>query len=357
MTVKLTMRPLRLAGPGDPLEKSLKLAGGPLTFAAVETVVRAPSRPPVRRNLTPGEIPGWIEALHLVPQAEALLERLTAPRADFASLSLDRPRIMAVINVTPDSFSDGGERLDVDRAVAEGLALKAAGADILDVGGESTRPGAEPVGLEEELRRILPVVEGLAAAGAVVSIDTRHAAVMSGALAAGARIVNDVTALAGDPRSLALVADSGAPVVLMHMQGDPRSMQKDPSYKDVVLDIYDYLAARVEACVAAGIAPDRIAVDPGIGFGKTLEHNLQILDQVAIYHGLGTAVLLGVSRKAFIGRLSHDEPPKERVPGSLAAALAGAARGVQIIRVHDVAETYQALKVWRAVTMAPESLV
>jgi dihydropteroate synthase len=264
-------------------------------------------------------------------------------------LSLDRPRIMGVINTTPDSFSDGGRFADPARAIAHGLALIEAGADILDIGGESTRPGAAPISLAEELDRTIPVVEALARTGAVVSIDTRHAAVMRAALAAGARIVNDITALSGDPESLATIAASEAAVVLMHMQGEPRTMQQEPRYRDAPLDIYDGLSARVAACAAAGIERARLAVDPGIGFGKTVRHNVEILADLALYHGLGAAVLLGVSRKSFIGRLSRGEDAANRLAGSLAAALAGLDRGVQIIRAHDVAETAQAVAIWRAI--------
>lgn len=257
---------------------------------------------------------------------------------------------MGIVNVTPDSFSDGGLYFNAARAIAHGRELVEAGADVLDIGGESTRPGAAPVTVEEELRRVVPVVRALAERGAVVSIDTRHAAVMRGALAAGARIVNDVTALTGDPDSLATVAASEAEVVLMHMQGEPQTMQADPHYVDAPLDVYDYLAGRIAACEAAGIARARIAVDPGIGFGKNDAHNVAILGSLGLYHGLGCAVLLGVSRKSFVGRLSAGEPPKGRLPGSLAAALGGLDQGVQMLRVHDVAETAQARAIWHAVT-------
>lgn len=277
---------------------------------------------------------------------------ISAPREAFAGLSLDKPLVMGVINVTPDSFSDGGDRLDAERAISEGLAMARAGAAILDVGGESTRPGAEPVPTDEELRRVLPVIEALAAQGLLVSVDTRRPEVMRAAASAGARILNDVTALTGDPGSLETAAELGLPVVLMHMQGEPRSMQADPTYCDVALDVFDNLEARVAACLAAGIPRRHIAVDPGIGFGKTLAHNLQLLDRLALFHGLGCAVMLGVSRKSFIARLTQEQdlPPKQRLPGSLAAALAGLQRGVQILRVHDVAETCQAVAVWEAIS-------
>lgn len=335
-------------------EGFMPLAGGPLGFAACEVIRRAAAGPIHRELLSADTLDAAPDALDpaLGAAAEERLRHLRRPRPAFAGVAMDRPRLMGVINVTPDSFSDGGERFDPGRAIADGLAMLAAGAALLDVGGESTRPGAEPVEVEEELRRVVPVVRGLAAEGAIVSIDSRHARVMAAALDAGAAVINDVTALAGDPESLALAARAGVPVVLVHMQGEPRTMQADPRYADAALDVFDFLAERVAACEAAGIPRDRIAVDPGIGFGKTLEHNLEILDQMALYHDLGCVLLLGVSRKGFIGRLSGGAPPKARLPGSLAAALAGVARGVQILRVHDVAETAQALAVWQGIALA-----
>jgi dihydropteroate synthase len=271
--------------------------------------------------------------------------------ASFAGLSLARPRVMGIVNVTPDSFSDGGEAFQRVDAVARGLAMRAAGADILDVGGESTRPGADPVSVDDELARVIPVVERLAGEGALVSIDTRRAAVMQAAIGAGARIVNDVTALTGDTDALAAVvkAGEGVSVVLMHMQGEPRTMQLNPTYVDAPVDIRDFLAERIAACERAGIARAHIAVDPGIGFGKTLEHNLEILARMDAFHALGCAVVLGASRKSFIGTLSGEKAAGRRAPGSVAAALAARARGVQIFRVHDVAETAQALAVWEAI--------
>lgn len=282
-------------------------------------------------------------------------ELLGAPRGSFAGVPMDRPCIMGVLNVTPDSFSDGGDRLDAVRAIDDGLAMAEAGAAFLDVGGESTRPGAESVSLGEELRRVLPVVEALAKAGCRVSIDTRRAEVMRQAVAAGACLVNDVTALTGDPDSLAAVAELQVPVVLMHMQGEPQTMQRNPTYADVALDIFDFLDGRVAACLEAGLDRSAVAVDPGIGFGKTLQHNLLLLDRLALFHGLGCPLLLGVSRKSFIGRIDASpaaKVAKNRLPGSLAAALAGVHRGAQILRVHDVPETLQALAVFEAVAEA-----
>ncbi len=353
MSLRLTLCPRAIEAQAAAPADSRPLAGGARCFAACEAVLREDGEERARAVLPLAALGDW--AARLGPgaaaevAAEALLASLSAPRPPYAGLDLGGPRIMGVINVTPDSFSDGGDRFDAARAVADGLAMVEAGAAILDVGGESTRPGSAPVDAEEELRRVLPVVRGLAEAGARVSIDTRRARVMAAALDAGARIVNDVTALTGDPDSLALVAERGVSVALMHMQGEPGTMQKNPSYGDAALDVYDFLAERVSACEAAGIPRASIAVDPGIGFGKTAVHNLEILDQMALYQGLGCAVVLGVSRKSFIGKLSRDEAPKARLPGSLAAALAGLDRGVQIVRVHDVAETQQAIALWRAV--------
>ncbi|MEE8271346.1 MAG: dihydropteroate synthase [Alphaproteobacteria bacterium] len=302
-----------------------------------------------RAIATIDEIQAWAAAAGLTAAVDARLDALGRARPPLTPATDDRdPQIMGVVNVTPDSFSDGGDFLDPDRAIAHGLALKAAGADILDVGGESTRPGAAPVGRDEELRRVLPVVAALAEAGAVVSIDSRHAVVMRAALSAGAAILNDVTALDGDPDSLGVAADSGVPVVLMHMRGDPRTMQAAPRYDDAPLDVYDFLAGRLVACAAAGIDPARIVVDPGIGFGKTVDHNVAILRHAALFHGLGCRVLVGVSRKSFIARLSGGEPAKQRLGGSLAAGLAALDRGAQILRAHDVAQTRQAVAVWRA---------
>jgi dihydropteroate synthase len=278
-----------------------------------------------------------------------LLQRIQQPRPPITGLAMDRPRLMGIINVTPDSFSDGGRWLDADAAIAHGLHLEAQGADILDIGGESTRPGAEPIGVEEELRRVIPVIAALAKeVRAPISIDTRNAEVMRRAADAGARIINDVAALGHDPDALRVAAGTGLPVVLMHAQGDPRTMQLDPRYDDVVLDVYDWLAARIAACEAAGIPRARIVVDPGIGFGKTVDHNLALIGSLGILHGLGCPILLGASRKSFIGRLSGGALAAERMPGSVAAALLGAAQGVQILRVHDVAATRQALAVWEA---------
>jgi len=365
MDGELTLRPvgLRAAAECDETrEHLLALAGGPLRFGHCEAIWRArpAGRFPGRRAVLPvTEAASWAETLApgLEQAAEAQLQRLSAPRAPLAGLPLDRPRIMGILNVTPDSFSDGGDRADPEVAVRDGLAMLAAGAEILDVGGESTRPGSQPVSRAEERARVLPVVEALAKAGAIVSIDTRHAAIMGEAVAAGAAVINDVTALTGDPESLAVAAETGVPVILMHMQGEPQTMQANPTYDSAALDIYRYLADRLDVCAAAGIEPSRVVVDPGIGFGKTLDHNLELFEQLALFQGLGSAVLLGASRKSFIAKLwPAASTPKSRLPGSLAAALFGLQRGVQILRVHDVAETAQAVAVWQAAAAVPPAL-
>lgn len=259
---------------------------------------------------------------------------------------------MGIVNVTPDSFSDGGRYLGIEAAIAHGRRLAAEGAAIIDIGGESTRPGAAFVSREEEIARTIPVIRALAGQGIRVSIDTRHAAVMREAIEAGASIINDISALEGDPDALSVAARSGASVVLMHMQGQPADMQAAPRYEDAPRQIRDYLAGRIEACLAAGIPRERLCIDPGIGFGKTVEHNLQLIARLGDLRSLGVPVLLGVSRKSFIGALSRHEPAEKRLGGSLAAALAGLGRGATILRVHDVAETVQAVAVWHAIENA-----
>ena len=261
-------------------------------------------------------------------------------------LSLERPLIMGVVNITPDSFSDGGLHFDRDAAVAHARALMAQGADILDIGGESTRPGAQPVELDEERRRVLPVIRALADCGRPISIDTRKPELMEEAITAGASIVNDVDALEG-PGSLASVAGSSAAVCLMHKKGDPRTMQQSPQYDDVVFEVRDYLKARIDAAVHAGIARERIVIDPGFGFGKTQEHNIALLRNLDALTALGVPVLVGLSRKAMLGRITGREP-RDRVHASVAAALFAVSRGAHIVRVHDVTETRDALAVWSA---------
>jgi dihydropteroate synthase len=260
-------------------------------------------------------------------------------------------KLMGVVNVTPDSFSDGGLYLDPSTAIAHGRALAGAGATILDVGGESTRPGAAPVTADEEMRRVEPVVAALAGVAEEISVDTSKATVAEAALDAGASIVNDVTALRGDPEMAALVADRGAGLVLMHMAGDPRTMQVNPEYGDVVAEVRDFLAARLEAAVAAGVEESRIWLDPGIGFGKTVRHNLELLRGIPELATLGRPILLGTSRKSFIGRTDGSETD-ERLGGTIATSILAALAGVTILRVHDVREMSQAMSVVNAVLAA-----
>lgn len=303
-----------------------RLAGGWLRFDRVEVLTRG----------APPEI-------HPVSDFdEADLAPLVAPRPRIATLPMDRPTLMGILNVTPDSFSDGGRFLTPEAARAQAEAMAAA--DILDVGGESTRPGADYVPAEEEIARVRPVIEALR--GRRLSIDTRKAAVARAALDAGAELVNDVSALTHDAEMAQVVADSGAPVCLMHAQGTPDRMQDDPRYGDVVLDVYDALAERIAAARIAGIAADRIVADPGIGFGKTVAHNLALLRRIGLFHGLGVPILLGASRKRFIGTLGDAADAADRMPGTLAVTLAAVSQGIQMHRVHDVAEVAQGLALW-----------
>jgi dihydropteroate synthase len=330
--------------------KVARLAGGLGWFRALEVTTLAGD---TLRGVELVPVEQAAEAaVRLGPDAERTWRNLIAPRAALTLgervVRLDQPQIVGILNVTPDSFSDGGRFLGPGEAVDSGCAMASAGAAIIDVGGESTRPGAKPVWEGDEIERVAPVVGQLARSGAAVSIDTRKSAVMEAALAAGAAMVNDVSALTFDERAADVIARAGAPVVLMHHQGPPETMQEAPSYdRPVAFAVYDWLEARIEAAVAAGIARERIIVDPGIGFGKSVRHNLQIINALALLQGLGCAVMLGASRKRTIGALSGEAPPEGRLAGSLALALKGAEQGAQLLRVHDVPETVQALRVWR----------
>lgn len=273
--------------------------------------------------------------------------------SDFISKSLSNaPMIMGVVNVTPDSFSDGGDFYDPECAISHGLQLLEEGAHILDIGGESTRPNADIVNVDEEIKRVVPVIEGLAGKAPFISIDTRNAQTMRAALNAGANIVNDVSGLLYDQESIEVVAESQVPVCIMHSQGTPQDMQDNPEYGDVVDDISAFFEERIETCSKRGIGQNRIIVDPGIGFGKTLEHNLKIIAQLERFQQFGCPVLLGVSRKSFIGKISGEDLAKNRLPGSLASALVGLEKGAHIFRVHDVKETKQAFDVYQAIYSA-----
>ena len=325
-------RPIAMTDPARPLA-ALSLAGVWCWFDRVEVL----SRTSAGRIIPASDVPA------------AILHRLTAPRAPFAGLAMNRPRLMGILNVTPDSFSDGGMFLGAGSAVDQARAM-ALGAEIIDIGGESTRPGAVEVPVAEEIARTAPVIRALRAGGltSAISIDTRKTRVAKAALEAGATIVNDVSAFDFDPTLGPLVAQTGTPVMLMHAQGVPATMQDNPLYGDVLLDVYDALAARLARAEALGIDRDRIVLDPGIGFGKTQAHNLSLLRGLSLFHGLGCPILLGTSRKRFIGSIGMASEPQDRAPGSIATALAGVAQGVQVLRVHDVAETRQALRLWQA---------
>lgn len=309
-----------------------RLAGGWVRFSSFERIAR-----------------GVAPQIVAVAPAE-VIEALTAPRSPVLGLAMNAPRIMGIINTTPDSFSDGG-RWTADCGISHGRALVAEGAHILDIGGESTRPGAEAVSVAEEIARIRPAIRALA--GEVpVSVDTRKAEVARAGASAGAGMINDVSGFDYDDGMAAAVADTGAAVCLMHAQGVPETMQDDPRYDDVLLDVYDALAERIRRAEAAGISRARIVIDPGIGFGKTVDHNLAILRRISLYHGLGVPILLGASRKRFVGTVGGADDPGARDPGTLAVTLAGVQQGVQIHRVHDVAGTRQGLSLWQAITRA-----
>lgn len=314
---------------GQAYEDSARLAGSAQIFA--DTVVRH------ARGVD-------AEEMLLSDLDAADHTRLSAHRAPLCGLTLDVPRIMGILNVTPDSFSDGGTLATVQDAVARAKAM-AQDADILDIGGESTRPGAAHVASDEEINRTVPVIKAIRDAGIMtpISIDTRKAAVAAAALAAGADMVNDVTALRFDAEMAAVVAEADVPVCLMHSQGQPETMQDDPHYQDVVFDVFDHLADRIAVAEAAGIRRGNIITDPGIGFGKTLQHNVTLLRMLAVYHDLGLPILLGASRKRFIGTITGTDAAHDRRGGSLAVALHGAAQGVHLLRVHDTKDTRQAL--------------
>ena len=274
------------------------------------------------------------------------MQRSTRP-SQWAGLTLDRPLVMAILNVTPDSFSDGGRHSDPRDAIAAGLAMAADGADIIDVGGESTRPEAAAVLPELERDRVVPIINALATAGLRVSVDTKNAATMRAALGAGAKIVNDVSALAHDPLSAGVVADSGCPVVLMHMRGTSATMYAEAVYSDIVAEVRSELSSRVTAAIQAGIRSEQIAIDPGIGFAKRAPHSLAVLRGLPDLAALGYPVVVGVSRKSFIGAVSQQPEADQRLGGSLAAGLFAVLRGASILRVHDVRETVQAVRVWQ----------
>ena len=331
-----------------------RLAGGLQFFSAWEVIAVEDGRRAGATLVPVDGMPAFLQTL-TPDQAEAgqaAMDRATSARSPLQlcarTIRLDQPQVMGILNMTPDSFSGGSDHLDDPAgAAAIGGAMSAAGAAVIDVGGESTRPGAATVWEEDEKTRVLPVIQRLAASGTAVSLDTRKAAVMEAGLAAGAHLINDVSALLFDPRSLEVVASATTPVVLMHYPGKADDPHTHSGYRDALVETYDWLAARIATVEAAGVSRNRIIADPGIGFGKGVADNLAILNGLALFHTLGVPILLGASRKRIIGALSNEAPTDRRLGGSIALALKGAEQGAQILRVHDVPETVQALHIWR----------
>ncbi len=353
MTTKIYIRPTGFVeSPQRHDEESLRLAGTMLWFSQLEFIRRTPTV--TQRQLI--SVCNWREFVDMLADAERqrseqLLARLTTPRAALQlgarTIRLDQPQVMGIINATPDSFSEGGKNFDPEVAAEAAFAMATAGAAIIDIGGESTRPGAALIWEGDELARVEPLIQRLAGAGTAISIDTRKALVMEGAVKAGANMINDISALLYDDRALEVARVSDVPVVLMHAPSQSSDPHKDGVYEDVVCDVFDWLEARVAAVEAAGISRDKILVDPGIGFGKSLTENLAIINNLAIYHGLGCAILFGASRKRLIGALSNEATADQRLGGSLYLAMKAVEQGAHIVRVHDAAETVQAIQVWR----------
>ena len=356
MATSVYLEPIALAAsPQAEHGEAVRLAGGLAYASRFAVTFRDDGRITGRERYGAREfqaaLPGMADAVQEQWRA------LTAPRAALdlplrdggrRVIRLDQPQVAGILNMTPDSFSDGGQFLDdPEVAQAHASAMLEAGAALIDVGGESTRPGAPGVWEGDELKRVVPAVERLAAAGAAVSVDSRHVAVMEAALKAGAHMINDVSALRHDPRALGFAAASGVPVVLMHAPGSGDDLHSGGTYGHVVFEVFDWLAARRDAAIAAGIARDRIVLDPGIGFGKSLADNLALLNALPLFHALGCPLMVGASRKRMIGALANEAPAHKRLGGSVMLAVQAMAAGVQLLRVHDVAETVQALRVWR----------
>lgn len=343
---RLYLRPVQFAdSPIDRDGEVARLAGGLLWFSAYELIAVADGQRILQRTIPVADLPGD-------ERLATIAARITTPRPPLRLgervLRFDQPQVMGILNVTPDSFSDGGKHVD-DPAAAAATAvdMAAQGAALIDVGGESTRPGAREVWEGDEIARIVPVIERLARSGTLVAADTRKAGTMEAALAAGAHVINDVSALLWDDRALEVMARARCPVVLMHAADPKQGADGGRGYGDPLIDVFDWLAARIDAVVAAGIDRSRIIADPGIGFGKALSDNLALINGLSLFHGLGVPLLLGASRKRIVGALSNEAPADQRLGGSLALALKGAESGVQLLRVHDVPETVQALRVWR----------
>jgi len=355
LSQRLYLRPIAFAdSPQSEHGEAVRLAGAMVWASRFALIVREGERVTARERIAASDMAQTLAALpdDLAAQGEAqwaALRKVHAPLVLGArTIRLDQPQVMGILNVTPDSFSDGGQFLDDPQAAASHAAdMLEAGAAIIDVGGESTRPGAAAVWDGDELKRVIPTVERLVAMGAAISVDTRRPAVMEAALGAGAHLINDVSALRYDPRSLELAASSGAPVVLMHAPGSGDDLHAEARYGDVVLDVFDWLANRRDAALAAGVAADRIILDPGIGFGKSLASNLALMNALPLFHALGQPLMVGASRKRMIGALSNEAAAHRRLGGSLTLAIRALDAGVHLLRVHDVFETVQAVRVWR----------
>jgi dihydropteroate synthase len=353
-SASLYLRPIWFAESPVGLDgQTARMGNGLLWFQGYEVTVLDGARP-VRERVSVADFADWSARLPdaLGLRAHALAANIAAIRPPVTLgqrvIRFDVPQVMGILNMTPDSFSDGGKHIDDPQSAADaGFAMASAGAAIIDVGGESTRPGADQVWEGDEIARVLPVIERLVAAGVPVSIDTRKAAVMEAALAAGAGCVNDISALLHDPRSMEVVAGSDCSVMLMHTPSSGDDPHEGGEYRDVVSEVFDFLDERIAACEGAGIGRERIIVDPGLGFGKSLADNLAIINRLAVFQGLGVPVLLGASRKRMIGALSNEAPAQARLAGSLALGLHGIGQGAQLLRVHDVAETVQSVHVWR----------
>jgi len=326
--------------------KVARLAGGLNWFASVE-LIKLDGHERLSTELAP--VDGIEDRLDddMAAQWEALTGSRPALRLGERTIRLDQPQVMGIINATPDSFSDGGQFANASEAAEAGARMAGQGAGIIDVGGESTRPGARSIWEGDEIERIVPVIRQLAAGGTAVSADTRKADVMTAAVEAGARMINDVSALTYDARSAEIAASLNVPVVLMHHKGAPEVMQDHPTYDDVIVEVYLWLEERIRAALEAGVAREHILVDPGFGFGKNVSHNLELMNGLALFHSLGCPVVIGASRKRTIGALSGEAPTDQRLAGSIAFALKAVEQGAQIVRVHDVFETVQALRVWR----------
>jgi dihydropteroate synthase len=351
MTQTIYIRPISLVdSPQSEEGDAIRLAGGIAYASRFAVIVREANRIVSRERYGARELEAALPGLPAEAAEQwANLQRVHAPlQCGARTIRLDQPQVLGILNLTPDSFSDGGEFMDrPDVANAHAAAMLEAGAAMIDVGGESTRPGAAAVWEGDELKRVIPAIERLSASGAAISVDTQRPAVMEAALAAGAHVINDVSALRRDPRSLAFAASTGAPVVLMHAPGEGDDLHAGGAYRDVVLDVFDWLKARRDAALAAGISADRIMLDPGIGFGKSVAENLALLNALPLFHALGAPLMVGASRKRMIGALSNEAPAHQRLGGSVALATKAMDAGVQFLRVHDVPETVQAIRVWR----------